>query len=191
MCCVTIRLAWCCPALQTSSSGTAVLCEWPRLHPATYALAGQKGLQNLLQGLWQRLQRSPFLSALLKHDARRAAGRPGDAASTAPGEPAPDLHYGPEWVVLLFEKPMLAPTNSIFLGTRMDMALDDSEPACRVAFYGNVVHVFKACVDHKQLRLYKVLAGCVACVLLQLCLCVLVRHALPRHLACVVPSSLV
>lgn len=51
---------------------------------------------------------------------------------------------------------MMAAANSVVLGTRMDINVGDAEPACRVAFYGNIVHLFKDASDHKALRLYRV-----------------------------------
>jgi hypothetical protein len=66
------------------------------------------------------------------------------------------MHYGLEWAVLLLSKPVTAPLDSVMISTRLDLDFGHADATCRIAFYGNIVHVFRDSDSHKQLKLYRV-----------------------------------
>jgi hypothetical protein len=66
------------------------------------------------------------------------------------------MHYGLEWAVFLLNKPVTAPRGSVMVSTQLDLDLAHAEATCRIAFYGNVVHLFEAKDRHKELKLYRV-----------------------------------
>lgn len=46
--------------------------------------------------------------------------------------------YGPQWVYIKFEEPVLSRDGSLILGAKLDADLNTS--SCRIAFHGNILH---------------------------------------------------
>jgi hypothetical protein len=98
---------------------------------------------------------------------------PSSAGLEIGGEGAP-LHFGHEWALLVFDRPVLAPAGSVVVCSRLDMDLEHAGTTCRIAFYGNVVQLLEDDAARAQLRLFRV------CLRRALTCSAALRRALPR-----------
>lgn len=71
-------------------------------------------------------------------------GRPVEDVDRPPGAPAgvqaPDgsqRHFGPQWVLMKFDKEVVAPADSLLIGSKLDV--EPSANLCRLSFYGQIV----------------------------------------------------
>lgn len=68
----------------------------------------------------------------------------------------PKMHYGMEWAVLAFDRPLLCLPGSVMISTKFDLDLEQAGAACRIAFYGNVAHILEDASEQQKLKLFRV-----------------------------------
>lgn len=90
-----------------------------------------------------------------------SAGRP--KISSTPDSAGTELpitdtppHYGLEWALLVFDKPVTSLPGSVMISTKLDLDMEQAGTACRISFYGNVAHVFEGDEDSARLKLFRV-----------------------------------
>eukprot|EP00892_Ulva_mutabilis_P008861 jgi/Ulvmu1/6347/UM029_0055.1 len=74
-------------------------------------------------------------------------------ASAQKAEPA--IHYGMEWAVLVFDRPLLCLPGSVIISTKFDLDLHHAGTACRIAFYGNVAQILEDPSEQQKLKMYR------------------------------------
>lgn len=75
-----------------------------------------------------------------------AAGGPSSTPSseqTDASEQPP--HFGPQWALIKFDRPVTVSSDSLLIGARFDM--DNSAAACRLALYGRMLAVVNSPAD--------------------------------------------
>ena len=131
---VMAELAFMRGPLPVSPKGSRA--AWPASQ--VEALAGQLGALNLSQRAAQLdVTRGDVEFEYVDELVEPAA----DEAGGAPGQTAPEL---PMWAVLTFDAPAVAPRDSMFIGSRLD--LDTAHAAgstCRLALHGHLAAVFE------------------------------------------------
>ena len=90
------------------------------------------------------MRHTPLPSSSRCLPAGRAKAEPGEAE---PPEPPP------QWALLVFDSPVVAPADALLIGARLD--LDASSPACRLALHGRLAALFDGEASAGALRLFK------------------------------------
>lgn len=70
--------------------------------------------------------------------------------------PSARLHYGMEWAVLAFDRPLLCLPGSVMISTKFDLDLEHAGTTCRIAFYGNVARILQDPAEQQKLNLFRV-----------------------------------
>lgn len=66
------------------------------------------------------------------------------------------MHYGMEWAVLAFDRPILCLPGSVMISTKFDLDIEHAGSSCRIAFYGNVAHILEDASEQQKLKLFRV-----------------------------------
>lgn len=80
---------------------------------------------------------------------------PANAGADVPPAETPP-HYGLEWVLLIFDKPVTSLPGSVMISSKLDLDMEHAGTACRISFYGNVCHIFEGEEDRLKLNLIRV-----------------------------------
>lgn len=82
---------------------------------------------------------------------------PPEQSASGDGAPeGPRMHYGMEWAVLAFDRPILCLAGSVMISTKFDLDIEQAGSSCRIAFYGNVAHIFEESSEQQKLKLFRV-----------------------------------
>nr|ADI46882.1 SelEFf [Volvox carteri f. nagariensis] len=90
-------------------------------------------------------------------EGRPLASGPGSTRMLQGGDASfTDIHFGPQWALLKFERPVTAPKDTLIIGGKFDA--DIHGEACRLAFYGRQVFLVDPTRQEElaQLRVYKI-----------------------------------
>ena len=93
-----------------------------------------------------------------------SAGRPriscDPATAGAELPPAETLpHFGLEWALLQFDRPVTSLPGSVMISSKLDLDLEHAGATCRISFFGNVAHIFEGEGERARLQLFRVRTG--------------------------------